>query len=97
MAEKTFGICLILFVAFLAFMTLRLSSTRFFDFDEFQVLYASASLVRGKALYSDQIGSHFPLVNILLSFLIKVLGFKTATVLVARHFILFCLLAAVKA
>lgn len=72
-------------------MTLRLSSTRFFDFDEFQVLYASASLVRGKALYSDQIGSHFPLVNILLSFLIKVLGFKTATVLVARHFILFCL------
>jgi len=86
--ERTLGICLILFIAFLTFMIQRLASTRFFDFDEFQVLYASASLVRGKALYSDQIGTHFPFLNILLSLLIKILGFRTLTVLAARHFIL---------
>jgi len=92
LAERVLGICVILFIAFLSLMIVRLSFIRFFDFDEFQVLYASAALVRGKALYSDQIGSHFPLVNILLSLLIKVLGFKTSTVLLIRYSVLFCLL-----
>lgn len=92
LAERVLGICVILFIAFLSLMIVRLSFIRFFDFDEFQVLYASAALVRGKALYSDQIGSHFPLVNILLSLLIKVLGFKTSTVLLIRYSVLLCLL-----
>ena len=32
----------------------------------------NASLIRGKALYADHIGTHFPFVNILFSFLILV-------------------------
>ena len=93
LADRVFGICVILFAAFLSLMIVRLSSIRFFDFDEFQVLYASAALVRGKALYSDQIGCHFPLVNILLSLLIKILGFKASTVVLIRYLMLLLLLA----
>jgi hypothetical protein len=64
------------------------SGRRFFNFDEFQVLYASAALLRGKALYADSIGSHFPLVNIFYSNLIYLAGFKATTLLIARYFIL---------
>lgn len=64
------------------------SGRRFFNFDEFQVLYASAALLRGKALYADSIGSHFPLVNIFYSILIYLAGFKATTLLIARYFIL---------
>jgi hypothetical protein len=63
------------------------SGRRFFNFDEFQVLYASAALLRGKALYADSIGSHFPLVNIFYSNLIYLAGFKATTLLIGRYFI----------
>ena len=83
LAHKIFNICIVLSIAFLSVMIARLCFSRFFDFDEFQVLYASASLVRGKTLYGEQIGVHFPFVNILLSLLTKTLGFETSTVMLA--------------
>ena len=65
-----------------------ISGMRQFNFDEFQVMYASASLLRGKALYADQIETHFPLTNIIMSALVSFLGFRASTVLFARYFIL---------
>jgi hypothetical protein len=93
LAHKIFNICMVLSIAFLSVMIARLCFSRFFDFDEFQVLYASASLVRGKTLYGEQIGVHFPFVNILLSLLTKILGFETSTVMLARYLMLLPLLA----
>ncbi len=75
------------FVLFMAFIYATISGNRSFDFDEFQVLYASAALERGKALYADQIGSHFPFFNIVVSFLVSLAGFKATTILIARYFI----------
>ena len=82
--DKAIFIALILYIIVFAVIILRLSLIRIFNFDEFQVIYASASLLRGKALYADNIGVHFPFVNILFSFLIKVLGFHTSSILAAR-------------
>jgi hypothetical protein len=93
LADRISNICIVLAIIFLSAMIARLSFSRFFDFDEFQVVYASAALVRGKALYSDQIGCHFPLVNILLSLLVKIFGFKTSTVMLIRYLMLLPLLA----
>jgi hypothetical protein len=87
-ADKVILTVLILTIAVFVAIVCRLSLIRAFNFDEFQVLYASASLIRGKALYADHIGNHFPLVNILFSLLIKALGFHTSTVLAARLFTL---------
>ena len=84
--NKAIFIAVVLYISVFAAIILRFSLIRAFNFDEFQVLYASASLIRGKALYADHIGTHFPFVNILFSFLIKVLGFHTSTVLAARLF-----------
>ena len=84
--DKAVFIAVVLYIGVFAAIILRFSLIRAFNFDEFQVLYASASLIRGKALYADHIGTHFPFVNILFSFLIKVLGFHTSTVLAARLF-----------
>ena len=86
---KIFQIGLVIFVLYMALMILRLSSVRFFDFDEYQVLYESASLLRGKTLYSDGIGTHFPLVNVTISFFFKFLGFKPSSVLAVRYIVLF--------
>ena len=85
---KAVFIALVLYTGVYATFIFRFCLIRAFNFDEFQVLYASASLIRGKALYADHIGTHFPFVNILFSFLIKVLGFHTNTVLGARLFTL---------
>lgn len=77
------------FVIFMAYMYINISSIRSFNFDEFQVLfYAGASLARGKALYADQISSHFPFFNIVISFLVRLSGFQSTTILMARYFIL---------
>ncbi len=84
--DKAFFIAVVLYMGVFAAIILRFSLIRAFNFDEFQVLYASASLIRGKALYADHIGIHFPFANILFSFLIKVLGFHTSTALAARLF-----------
>ena len=80
-------VCLILLIGYLGFITQRFSLIRFFDFDEFQILYASAALIRGKALYVEKITIHFPLVPILISFIVKIFGFTTFTILIVRQFI----------
>ena len=85
--ERIFQLGLILFILYMAYVALKLSSTRFLDFDEYQVLYESASLVRGKALYSDRIGIHFPFMNVTLAFVMDLLGFKTGTVVAVRYFV----------
>lgn len=72
-------------------MIFQISMKRFFDFDEFQVLYASAALLRGKALYQDQVGTHFPLVNIIFALFLKIYGFKTTALLAARMAMVLCL------
>ncbi len=83
-----FDTLLIGYVFLTSLFYLFASGRRYFNFDEFQVLYASAALLRGKALYADSIGSHFPLVNICYSILINLSGFKVTTLLLARYFIL---------
>ncbi len=79
---------LIGFVFYMAFAYVKISGNRSFNFDEFEVLYAGASLIRGKALYADQIEPHFPLFNICIANIVALFGFKTTTILIARHFIL---------
>lgn len=64
-------------------------NNRAFNFDEFQVMYEGASILKGKRLYTDKIGNHFPLVSIIISQFIKIIGVKTNTILLARYFILF--------
>jgi len=77
------------FICLLSISYILISGKRYFNFDEFQVLYASAALLRGKALYADRIGVHFPLVNILYSILIYLGGFKAVVLLAGRYFIFF--------
>lgn len=81
---------LIGFICLLSISYILISGKRYFNFDEFQVLYASAALLRGKALYADRIGVHFPLMNILYSILIYLGGFKAVVMLTGRYFI-FCI------
>jgi hypothetical protein len=87
--ERCFDLALAGFMIFLSVLYMTISGRRYFDFDEFQVVYESAALLRGKALYADQIGVHFPLSNIIISLLISLGGFKTFTILLARYLILF--------
>ena len=89
LSERWFDLALAGFMIFLSVLYLVISGRRYFDFDEFQVLYASAALLRGKALYADQIGTHFPLSNIIISILVSLSGYKTFTLLLARYLILF--------
>jgi hypothetical protein len=88
-SETWFDLALAGFVILLSVHYVVISSRRYFDFDEFQVVYASVALLRGKALYADQIGIHFPLSNIIISFLVSLSGFKTFTMLLVRYLILF--------
>jgi len=60
------------------------ASYRSFNFDEFQVLYASASLDRGKAIYADEVGAHFPLMNIVFAILLKLYGYEVTALFLAR-------------
>lgn len=76
------------FMASMAFIYIRFSGTRYFNFDEFEALYAGAALLRGKALFADQVEPHFPLFNICLSSLIGLFGFKAMLLLIARYVIL---------
>jgi len=79
-------------IALMQFLVIfQISMNRFFDFDEFQVLYASAALLRDKALYQDQVGTHFPLVNMIFSVFLKIYGFKASALLAARVLIALCL------
>ena len=79
---------LIGFIVFMAALYVIIASRRFFDFDEFQVMYASAAILRGKAFYADGIESHFPLANLFLSLPIRVVGFNAAVLVISRYVIL---------
>jgi hypothetical protein len=79
---------LIAFIFYMTFVYVKASGNRPFNFDEFQVLYASSALERGRALYADQLGLHFPFFNTAISLLIHLAGFRTITILIARYFIL---------
>jgi hypothetical protein len=89
LSERWFDLALAGFMIVLSVLYMMISGRRYFDFDEFQVVYESAALLRGKALYADQIGIHFPLSNIIISLLVSLSGFKTFTILLARYLILF--------
>ena len=80
---------LIGFISILSIYYIFISGKRYFNFDEFKVLYSSAALLRDKSLYTDPIDSHFPLVHILYSVLIYFSGFKAVAIIAARYFI-FC-------
>jgi len=82
--DKLIQRCLIFIIVLQAVLIFRISQKRFFNFDEFQVLYASAALVKGKALYNNDIGCHFPLVNIIFALMLKAVGFKTVALFAAR-------------
>jgi hypothetical protein len=76
------------FVFYMAFLYVGVSGTRCFNFDEFEVLYAGASLLRGKTLYADQIEPHFPLFNICMAQLVNFSGFNATAIIIARYFVL---------
>jgi len=82
-------IVLLGFVGLFFFICFMIAGRRSFNFDEFQVLYASASLLRGKAYFADRIGTHFPLFNTLMSVVITSTGYKTSALLVSRYVIFF--------
>lgn len=65
-----------------------MSEERYFDYDEFQVLYASNSMLQGKALYTDQVGTHFPLTNFLIAAAIEGAGATVSAVVTARRLVL---------
>ena len=58
-----------------------MSGKRYFDYDEFQVMYASNSILQGKALYADGVGSHFPLTNFLIAATIQGTGATVSSIL----------------
>jgi hypothetical protein len=76
------------FVFYMAFLYVGVSGTRCFNFDEFEVLYAGASLLRGKTLYAAQIEPHFPIFNICIAQLVNLSGFNTTAIIIARYFVL---------
>jgi 4-amino-4-deoxy-L-arabinose transferase-like glycosyltransferase len=78
---------LILYMVCLAVVYLLISGRRFFDFDEFQVVYASAAILRKGALYSEQIGHHFPFANLVMSLPSRLLGFESAVLIISRYMI----------
>ncbi|MBW1726419.1 MAG: glycosyltransferase family 39 protein [Deltaproteobacteria bacterium] len=64
-----------------------IAGRRFFDFDEFQVLYASAAIARGKSFYVDGIENHFPLANLFLSVPVYLMGHDESILLLSRYII----------
>ena len=75
----------ILFIFFMAFLYMRISGSRYCNFDEFEVLYAAASLLRGKALFADHIEPHFPLFNVFIAHIIALFGCKATVIIIARY------------
>lgn len=78
---------LIGYMVCLGFVYLIISGRRFFDFDEFQVMYASVGILRKGALYANQLGIHFPLTNLLMSLPCALVGFDAVILLISRYII----------
>lgn len=73
---------------------LKYAFTREFNFDEFQVVYASAAILRGKSIYGGG-DAHFPLVNIITAAWIKPWGFVPDVLLWARFLIIIFIVVSV--
>ncbi len=82
---------IILFLILLVGTVFYISQNRYYNFDEFHVLWASAQMTEGKALYSDNLENHFPLAQIIFYLLIKWWG-NEATALLAARFIIFAMI-----
>jgi hypothetical protein len=65
-----------------------ISGRRFFNFDEFQVMYVSAGIIRKGTLYADEFGHHFPLANLIMGVPCRIVGFDAAVLIIARYVIL---------
>jgi hypothetical protein len=88
MGERLPDWILIGYIICLGFLYLIISGRRFFDFDEFQVMYASVGILRKGALYADGIGIHFPLANLLMSLPCSLVGFDAVVLLISRYIVL---------
>lgn len=78
------------FIGYIVFLSIAysiISGRRVFNFDEFQVMYASAGIIRKGTLYADEIGIHFPLANLLMSIPCRLVGFDAAVLVIARYVI----------
>jgi hypothetical protein len=86
-SERILEWALIGYMVCLAVAYLLISGRRFFNFDEFQVVYASAAILRKGSLYGAQIGTHFPLANLVMSVPSRLLGFEAAVLIISRYMI----------
>ncbi len=80
---------LLVFASLFLVTFLIICGRRYFNFDEFQVLYTSVALLREKAFYADRIDSHFPLSNIIMAFPFILTGFNEFA-LIASRYLIFC-------
>lgn len=96
-----FEVVLVVFVLLFAVLVEQTAMTRRFNFDEFQVMYASRLLTEGRGMYGDAtagsypVDTHFPLANILVSFVIAAFGKASLTILAARQMIVLLLFGTV--
>ena len=88
LSEKIPDWVLVGYMACLTVAYLLISGRRFFNFDEFQVMYASAAIIRKGSLYSEEIGSHFPLTNLVMSLPGRLVGFHAVVLVISRYIIL---------
>lgn len=87
MCERFPDWILIGYMVCLGFVYLIISGRRFFDFDEFQVMYASVGILRKGALYANEMGIHFPLANLLMSLPCALIGFHAVILAISRYII----------
>lgn len=83
---------LIISIVFLLSSYSICSIDRYFNFDEFQVVSTGKALLDGRSLYGDNVGSHFPLLNLFMVGLTLVFEATPFLLIVARLFIFFFLL-----
>lgn len=88
LSERTSDWVLIGYMVCLAVVYFLISGRRFFNFDEFQVMYASAAIIRKGSLYHEGIGTHFPLANLVMSLPGRLVGFDAVVLVISRYIIL---------
>jgi hypothetical protein len=79
-------------IAALVMNAFYLAMYRAFNFDEFQVLHTGPAMGTGLSLYADDVGRHFPLLNITAVLLFRITGFS-AQLLPAGRLLSFSVLA----
>lgn len=89
--DQFIQLALLTVIIFAGIIIFYLSVERFFNFDEFDVVYAGSSFLRGKLLYSDKLGTHFPFTDLSVAFFTSILGMKTTTLIGIRVIFFFVL------